>query len=102
MAIGHVRYFTSGGVDSWEAAQPHISAIDEVLIALAHNGTLVNTNYLKAKVIDYGVHLRAGTDSESSSEDHWRGNQNHEFSSCGYSYGHENHQGRLRYAAGKP
>mgnify|MGYP002572186298 FL=1 len=68
LAIGHVRYSTSGGVDSWEAAQPHISAIDEVLIALAHNGTLVNTNYLKAKIIDYGVHLRAGTDSEAAAK----------------------------------
>lgn len=68
LAIGHVRYSTSGSVDAWEAAQPHISAIDDVLIALAHNGTLVNTNYLKAKIIDYGVHLRAGTDSEAAAK----------------------------------
>ncbi len=64
VAIGHVRYSTSGGVESWEAAQPHISAIDEILIALAHNGTLVNTNSLKAQLVDYGVSLRANTDSE--------------------------------------
>lgn len=68
VAIGHVRYSTSGGVESWEAAQPHISAIDEVLIALAHNGTLVNTNSLKAQLVDYGVHLRAGTDSEAAAK----------------------------------
>lgn len=68
LAIGHVRYSTSGGVDSWEAAQPHISAIDDVLIALAHNGTLVNTNYLKAQIVNYGVHLRAGTDSEAAAK----------------------------------
>ena len=68
MAIGHVRYSTSGGVESWEAAQPHISAIDEVLIALAHNGTLVNTNALKARLVDHGVHLRAGTDSEAAAK----------------------------------
>lgn len=68
LAIGHVRYSTSGGVESWEAAQPHISAIDEVLIALAHNGTLVNTNSLKAQLVDYGVHLRAGTDSEAAAK----------------------------------
>ena len=54
LAIGHVRYSTSGGVESWEAAQPHISAIDEVLIALAHNGTLVNTNALKARLVVMG------------------------------------------------
>ena len=68
VAIGHVRYSTSGGAASWEAAQPHISAIDEVLIALAHNGTLVNTNALKAQLVDYGVHLRAGTDSEAAAK----------------------------------
>ena len=64
VAIGHVRYSTSGGKASWEAAQPHISAIDDTLIALAHNGTLVNTNHLRAQLIDEGEHLRAGTDSE--------------------------------------
>ncbi len=68
VAIGHVRYSTSGGVESWEAAQPHISAIDEVLIALAHNGTLVNTNSLRAQLVDYGVSLRAGTDSEAAAK----------------------------------
>lgn len=68
VAIGHVRYSTSGGVESWEAAQPHISAIDEVLVALAHNGTLVNTNSLKAQLVDYGVHLRGGTDSEAAAK----------------------------------
>ena len=68
LAIGHVRYSTSGGVESWEAAQPHISAIDEVLIALAHNGTLVNTNALKARLVGHGVHLRAGTDSEAAAK----------------------------------
>ena len=64
VAIGHVRYSTSGGKASWEAAQPHISAIDDTLIALAHTGTLVNTNHLRAQLIDEGEHLRAGTDSE--------------------------------------
>ena len=28
MAVGHARYSTSGGAASWEAAQPHISAIE--------------------------------------------------------------------------
>lgn len=63
VAVGHVRYSTNGG-GSWEASQPHISAIDDVLIALAHNGTLVNTNSLRARMIEEGVQLRAGTDSE--------------------------------------
>ncbi len=64
VAVGHVRYSTSGGAGSWEAAQPHISAIDEVLIALAHNGTLVNTDELRTRLIDLGVQFRSGTDSE--------------------------------------
>lgn len=68
VAIGHVRYSTSGGVESWEAAQPHISAIEDTLIALAHNGTLVNTSSLRAQLIGDGEHLRAGTDSEAAAK----------------------------------
>ncbi|MCI8469495.1 MAG: amidophosphoribosyltransferase [Eggerthellaceae bacterium] len=64
VAVGHVRYSTSGGSASWEAAQPHISAIDEVLIALAHNGTLVNTNAIRARLVGEGVAFRSATDSE--------------------------------------
>lgn len=64
VAIGHVRYSTSGSKASWEAAQPHMSAIDEVLFALAHNGTLTNTNKMRARLIDEGVHLYSATDSE--------------------------------------
>lgn len=64
VAVGHARYSTSGGAASWEAAQPHISAIDDVLIALAHNGTLINTNALRTHLIDEGVQFRSGTDSE--------------------------------------
>ncbi|HIY82978.1 MAG TPA: amidophosphoribosyltransferase [Candidatus Rubneribacter avistercoris] len=68
VAVGHARYSTSGGAASWEAAQPHISAIDDVLIALAHNGTLVNTNALRARLARDGVQLRAGTDSEAAAK----------------------------------
>ena len=64
VAAGHVRYSTSGGSASWEAAQPHISAIDDVLIALAHNGTLVNTNKIRARLVAEGVQFRSATDSE--------------------------------------
>ena len=64
VAVGHCRYSTSGAAASWEAAQPHISAIDDVLVALAHNGTLVNTAALRAQLDAEGVQLRAGTDSE--------------------------------------
>lgn len=64
VAIGHVRYSTSGSKASWEAAQPHMSAIDDVLFALAHNGTLVNTNSLRAQLLAEGVQLFSSTDSE--------------------------------------
>ena len=64
VAVGHNRYSTSGGSATWEAAQPHISAIDDVLIALAHNGTLVNTDSIRAQLIDKGVQFRSHSDSE--------------------------------------
>lgn len=64
VAVGHCRYSTSGGKASWTTAQPHMSAIDEVLIALAHNGTLMNTNHIRAWLVDKGVQFRSNTDSE--------------------------------------
>lgn len=64
VAIGHVRYSTSGSKASWEAAQPHMSAIDDVLFALAHNGTLINTKVMRARLVADGVPLYSATDSE--------------------------------------
>jgi amidophosphoribosyltransferase len=64
IAIGHTRYSTSGGSSSWDAAQPHLSAIDDEIIALAHNGTLVNTNHLRAQLVERGISFRSSTDSE--------------------------------------
>lgn len=64
VAIGHVRYSTSGSKASWEAAQPHISAIDDELFAMAHNGTLINSNKMRARLLNDGVHLFSSTDSE--------------------------------------
>lgn len=64
VAVGHTRYSTSDAASSWEAAQPHISAIDEVLIALAHNGTLINTNKVRARLLDRGIQFRSFADSE--------------------------------------
>lgn len=62
-AVGHVRYGTSGA-KSWEAAQPHLAAIDATIIALAHNGTLVNTDDARRELMELGVHFRSNTDSE--------------------------------------
>ncbi len=47
LAVGHVRYSTSGAAASPDAAQPHLSAIDDVAIALVHNGTLLDTDRLQ-------------------------------------------------------
>ena len=63
LAIGHVRYGTAGA-KSWEAAQPHLSTINDVIIALAHNGTLVNTDELRRQLIDLGVNFLSNSDSE--------------------------------------
>ena len=63
VALGHVRYGTSGGKD-WEGAQPHLSAIDDVIIALAHNGTLVNTESIRDELIERHIDFRSTTDTE--------------------------------------
>ena len=63
LAVGHVRYGTAGA-KSWEAAQPHLSTINEVIIALAHNGTLVNTDELRRQLIKLGVPFLSNSDSE--------------------------------------
>lgn len=63
LAVGHVRYGTAGA-KSWEAAQPHLSTIDDNIIALAHNGTLVNTDDLRRQLIELGVPFLSSSDSE--------------------------------------
>lgn len=63
LAIGHVRYGTAGA-KSWEESQPHLSTIGEVIVALAHNGTLVNTDELRRQLIDLGVPFNSSSDSE--------------------------------------
>ncbi|HVW18369.1 MAG TPA: amidophosphoribosyltransferase [Solirubrobacteraceae bacterium] len=67
MAIGHVRYSTTGS-SAWENSQPvHRSAGDggDVReIALAHNGNLVNAVELHAELRARGVGFRSTSDSE--------------------------------------
>src|SRR5205807_948747 len=45
LAIGHVRYSTTGS-SSWENAQPIYRSVGEAGFALGHNGNLVNTSAL--------------------------------------------------------
>ncbi len=68
-AIGHVRYSTSGSKeDGRMASQPHRAAIDDVPFALAHNGTLTNTEALRQRLDEQGASLLAGTDSEIATQ----------------------------------
>jgi amidophosphoribosyltransferase len=62
MAIGHVRYSTTGS-SAWENAQP-IVRDDNRTIALAHNGNLINAVQLHSELRGRGVPFRSTSDSE--------------------------------------
>jgi amidophosphoribosyltransferase len=62
MAIGHVRYSTTGG-GSWENAQP-VWRDDGRELALAHNGNLTNAVELYNELREKGIEFRGTSDSE--------------------------------------
>jgi amidophosphoribosyltransferase len=62
MAIGHVRYSTTGG-GSWENSQP-VWRDDGREVALAHNGNLTNAVELFGELRDRGLRFRGTSDSE--------------------------------------
>lgn len=62
MAIGHVRYSTTGSSE-WENAQP-IVRDDRRTLALAHNGNLVNAVELHSELRGHDVPFRSTSDSE--------------------------------------
>jgi amidophosphoribosyltransferase len=62
MAVGHVRYSTTGS-SAWENAQP-IYRSDRRELALAHNGNLINAVDLYDELREQGVALRSTSDSE--------------------------------------
>jgi amidophosphoribosyltransferase len=62
MAIGHVRYSTTGS-SAWENAQP-VWRSDRRQVALAHNGNLINAVELHAELRERGVQFRGTSDSE--------------------------------------
>ena len=62
MAIGHVRYSTTGASD-WENTQP-IVRDDRRTLALAHNGNLINAVELHAELRGRDVPFRSTSDSE--------------------------------------
>jgi amidophosphoribosyltransferase len=62
MAIGHVRYSTTGSSE-WENAQP-IVRDDQRTLALAHNGNLINAVELHSELRGRDVPFRSTSDSE--------------------------------------
>src|SRR5687768_2754793 len=62
MAIGHVRYSTTGG-GAWENSQP-VWRDDGRELALAHNGNLTNAVELHNELRDRGIEFRGTSDSE--------------------------------------
>jgi len=62
MAVGHVRYSTTGS-SAWENAQP-VYRSDRREVALAHNGNLINALGLHEQLSTRGVGFRSTSDSE--------------------------------------
>jgi amidophosphoribosyltransferase len=62
MAVGHVRYSTTGS-SAWENAQP-VYRSDRREVALAHNGNLINALELHERLSARGVGFRSTSDSE--------------------------------------
>lgn len=63
LGIGHTRYSTHGGSEH-ENAQPFVVHTKHGLLAVAHNGELVNAPMLRRKILEKGVGLSTGSDSE--------------------------------------
>ncbi|MBC7121684.1 MAG: amidophosphoribosyltransferase [Pseudothermotoga sp.] len=63
LAIGHVRYSTTGS-NVFENAQPIVVTDRGITLAVAHNGNIVNTRELRSKLEDKGSSFRSTTDSE--------------------------------------
>ena len=62
MAVGHVRYSTTGA-NSWENSQP-VWRADRREVALGHNGNLINAVELHGELRGRGVGFRSTSDSE--------------------------------------
>lgn len=63
IAIGHVRYSTAGG-NKLANVQPFSAEVSLGRVAIAHNGNLVNTDYLRKQLIKDGAILSSTSDTE--------------------------------------
>ena len=63
VAIGHTRYSTTGA-NRWANAQPLVHHGRARTVALGHNGNLVNVEELRAELVEDGIRLASGSDSE--------------------------------------
>lgn len=63
MGIGHVRYSTAGE-STLANCQPLVGSCRKRKLAIAHNGNLVNANYLKDMLEEDGYMFQANSDTE--------------------------------------
>jgi amidophosphoribosyltransferase len=63
MAIGHVRYSTTGQ-SKLENSQPFVTDFGDGFIAMAHNGDIVNSEELRNELIADGFYFKSDSDSE--------------------------------------
>lgn len=63
IAIGHVRYSTTGSTQ-WENSQPVHMPCFQGTLALAHNGNLINTKELRERLAKSGIRFQSTCDSE--------------------------------------
>lgn len=63
MAIGHVRYSTTGG-NSRENAQPFCIKYCKGILAIAHNGNIKNSNELTEELAQQGAIFQSTSDTE--------------------------------------
>jgi amidophosphoribosyltransferase len=63
LAIGHTRYSTTGAT-RWSNAQPLVQHGRTRIVAVGHNGNIVNAAELRAELAAEGVKLGSGSDTE--------------------------------------
>lgn len=63
LAIGHVRYATSGAADV-QNAQPLVMKYKKGTIALAHNGNLINAREIRLQLEENGAVFQTSLDTE--------------------------------------